>query len=86
MFLQEQCPYMFDVKNEGAGFLQVFGELVIVPFVYTIQPRYILEHHSAAKPSATIYALFGLFFRKHCVNYTFCRWKFGSSVVLWLDT
>merc|ERR1712025_118242 len=37
---EEQCPYMYDIKNEGLGFVQIYGELVIVPFVYSLPVRY----------------------------------------------
>uniref|UniRef100_H2ZJL1 Lamin-B receptor of TUDOR domain-containing protein n=1 Tax=Ciona savignyi TaxID=51511 RepID=H2ZJL1_CIOSA len=44
---EEQCPFMFDIKNEGLGFVQFFGELVIVPFIYSLPVRYAVEHPTA---------------------------------------
>jgi len=41
---EEQCPYMYDIKNEGLGFVQIYGELVIVPFVYSLPVRYVLDN------------------------------------------
>ena len=35
---------MFDIKNESLGFVQFFGELVIVPFIYTIPVKYLVDH------------------------------------------
>nr|XP_002126360.1 delta(14)-sterol reductase-like [Ciona intestinalis] len=41
---EEQCPFMFDIKNEGLGFVQFFGELVIVPFIYSQPITYVVNH------------------------------------------
>ena len=32
-----------DITTEGFGFMLVFGDLTWVPFVYTIQTRYLLD-------------------------------------------
>ena len=33
-----------DIIHDGFGFMLVFGDLVWVPFLYTLQARYALEH------------------------------------------
>ena len=36
-----------DVTTDGFGFMLAFGDLVWVPFTYSLQARYILEHPKA---------------------------------------
>ncbi len=33
-----------DIVHDGFGFMLAFGDLVWVPFLYTLQARYALEH------------------------------------------
>ena len=35
-------PYAKDVTTDGFGFMLAFGDLVWVPFTYSLQTRYIL--------------------------------------------
>ena len=59
--LQAQCPYMFDIKNEGLGFVQFFGELVIVPFIYILPVKFVAAHPRDLHPLeiALIVAILG---------------------------
>lgn len=35
---------MFDIKNESLGFPQFIGELTVVPFLYSMSVRYLIDH------------------------------------------
>lgn len=45
---EAQTIYTFDIKYEGLGFQTLIGNLVIVPYIYTMHARYLLEHPKAA--------------------------------------
>merc|ERR1739838_1248936 len=40
---EESCPYMFDIKYDGLGFQQTFGEIVIVPFIYSLPIQLVID-------------------------------------------
>jgi len=64
---EESCPHMFDIKHEGLGFSQTFGEIVIVPFFYTLPVHMVIlfpdhQHFYAIRLIfATILTLAGCF-------------------------
>jgi len=41
---EKSCPFMFDIKYEGLGFAQTYGEVAIVPFIYTL-PCYLCANY-----------------------------------------
>ena len=41
-----------DITTDGFGFMLVFGDLVWVPFTYSLQARYLLEHPVALSAPA----------------------------------
>jgi Delta14-sterol reductase len=41
-----------DVTTDGFGFMLVFGDLVWVPFTYSLQARYLVNHDPALGPAA----------------------------------
>ena len=43
-YKQISCPFMFDIKYEGLGFAQTYGEVAIVPFIYTL-PCYLCANY-----------------------------------------
>ncbi|XP_039260378.2 delta(14)-sterol reductase TM7SF2-like [Styela clava] len=45
---EAQTIYTFDIKYEGLGFQTLIGNLVIVPYIYTMHARYLVEHPKAA--------------------------------------
>jgi len=57
-----------DVTTDGFGFMLAFGDLVWVPFTYSLQCRYILEH-----PQALSRAHLALVLLVQCVGYTIFR-------------
>jgi len=61
---------MFDIKNEGLGFVQWYGELVLVPFVYSLPALYTAYHgdNITNVRAAGAIALFG---------------KFGQNIPTW---
>jgi len=44
---EKSCPHMFDIKYEGLGFAQTYGEVAIVPFIYTL-PCYLCANYPDA--------------------------------------
>ena len=44
LFLQDAILTTMDIVFEGFGFMLSFGDLAWVPFLYTLQGRYVLEH------------------------------------------
>jgi hypothetical protein len=43
-----------DITTDGFGFMLAFGDLVWVPFTYSLQARYLLEHPVALSPAAVV--------------------------------
>ena len=43
-FLQPAILTTMDIVHDGFGLMLVFGDLVWVPFLYSLQARYALEH------------------------------------------
>lgn len=41
-----------DITSDGFGFMLAFGDLVWVPFTYTLQARYLVESSSSSLPSS----------------------------------
>ena len=48
-----------DITTDGFGFMLVFGDLVWVPFIYSMQCRYLVDHDSAM-PTWALAAIFVL--------------------------
>ena len=46
-----------DVTTDGFGFMLAFGDLVWVPFTYSLQARYILEHPNTLSPTFLAFIL-----------------------------
>ena len=44
VFHQEAILTTMDIVHDGFGFMLAFGDLVWVPFLYSLQARYALEH------------------------------------------
>ena len=44
LVFEESLLSTMDITTEGLGFMLVFGNLAWVPFVYSLQTRYIYEH------------------------------------------
>ena len=57
---------MFDIKDECLGFVQFFGELVVVPFLYTMQVKYLADHPVELKPLNGL--VFALLTRKSMIS------------------
>ena len=57
-----------DVTTDGFGFMLAFGDLVWVPFTYSLQCRYILEH-----PQALSSAHLALVLLVQCIGYVIFR-------------
>ncbi|XP_014675302.1 PREDICTED: delta(14)-sterol reductase-like [Priapulus caudatus] len=47
LFHEESVLTTFDITQEGFGWMLAFGDLVWVPFVYSLQARYLLDHRSS---------------------------------------
>ena len=43
-----------DITTDGFGFMLAFGDLVWVPFTYSLQARYLLEHPVALSAPAIV--------------------------------
>lgn len=43
-----------DITTDGFGFMLAFGDLVWVPFTYSLQARYLLEHPVALSAPAVV--------------------------------
>ena len=41
---QDAILTTMDIVHDGFGFMLVFGDLVWVPFLYSLQARFLLEH------------------------------------------
>jgi delta14-sterol reductase len=50
-----------DITTDGFGFMLVFGDMAWVPFTYSLQARYLVDHD----PNLGIYALMGIV----CTNF-----------------
>lgn len=57
---EEQTFYTFDIKHEGLSLQNVYGNLVTVPFMYTINTRYLFEHPDTPDTPTPILATFVL--------------------------
>lgn len=44
LFLQEAILTTMDLMHDGFGFMLAFGDLVWVPFTYTLQAYYLVNH------------------------------------------
>lgn len=55
-----------DVTTDGFGFMLAFGDLVWVPFTYSLQCRYILEH-SVRISNAHVLAILAVQFVGYCI-------------------
>ena len=55
---------MFDIKDESLGFIHWLGELVIVPYIYSLPLRYASVHPSKLTQPALVAAflLFGEYY------------------------
>lgn len=42
--MQEAILTTMDITTDGFGFMLAFGDLVWVPFTYTVQARYLVDH------------------------------------------
>lgn len=47
LWFEEAILTTMDIVHDGFGFMLAFGDLTWVPFLYTLQARYILEHPPA---------------------------------------
>lgn len=43
-FYESKLVTMMDITTDGFGFMLAFGDLVVVPFSYTLQARYLASH------------------------------------------
>lgn len=43
-FYESKLINMMDITTDGFGFMLAFGDLVLVPFSYTLQSRYLADH------------------------------------------
>lgn len=57
-----------DITTDGFGFMLVFGDMAWVPFTYSLQARYLVDHD----PNLGIYALMGIIFTNF-VGYSIFR-------------
>lgn len=59
-FYESKLLNMMDVTTDGLGFMLMFGDLVVVPFSYTLQARYLADHPYILGPykSAAIVLLY----------------------------
>ena len=49
---------MFDIKNESLGLVQFVGELVVVPFLYNLQVRYLADNpNQLTLPNSLIFCI-----------------------------
>lgn len=44
LFFQEAILTTMDLMHDGFGFMLAFGDLVWVPFTYTLQAYYLVSH------------------------------------------
>lgn len=51
-FHEEAILTTWDIKHENFGFMLCWGDLVWVPFTYTIQAFYLVDHSPELRPSA----------------------------------
>ena len=49
-FFQDAVLSTMDIVHDGFGFMLVFGDLVWVPFLYSLQARFLLEHPQDSSP------------------------------------
>lgn len=47
LWFEESILTTMDIKTEGFGFMLAFGDLTWVPFVYSLQARYLVDHPQA---------------------------------------
>ena len=71
---QEAFLTTLDIVHDGFGFMLSFGDLAWVPFLYSLQGRYLLEHPQTwSYPAlAGIALLNGKHMVELCVDCTFC--------------
>lgn len=43
-FYEDKLINMMDITTDGLGYMLLFGDLVLVPFSYTLQSRYLADH------------------------------------------
>src|SRR5205823_4870112 len=53
-FHEEAILSTWDIKHEKFGWMLAWGDLVWVPFTYTIQAYYLVDHPHALSPAATV--------------------------------
>jgi len=53
-FHEEAILTTWDIKHEKFGWMLAWGDLVWVPFTYTIQAYYLVDHLHALSPAATV--------------------------------
>ena len=51
-FSQEAILTTIDLMHDGFGFMLAFGDLVWVPFTYTLQAYYLVSHPNPLSPLA----------------------------------
>lgn len=56
LFHERAILTTMDITTDGFGFMLAFGDLAWVPFTYTLQARYLVEHD----PGLSLYALLGI--------------------------
>lgn len=52
LFSQEAILTTMDLMHDGFGFMLAFGDLVWVPFTYTLQAYYLVSHPNPLSPLA----------------------------------
>lgn len=59
-FYESKLINMMDITTDGLGFMLLFGDLVLVPFSYTLQSRYLADHPYVLGPvkSALIFLIY----------------------------
>jgi hypothetical protein len=64
---QEAILTTMDIVHDGFGFMLAFGDLAWVPFLYSLQARYALEHpvQWSALSLAAFFALHGTLLPHH---------------------
>lgn len=68
LYFEEAVLTTMDITTDGLGLMLVYGDLTFVPFVFTMTPRFIFEHHYQLPG----WALIPLFIMT-CTGYTLFR-------------
>ena len=54
LWFEEAILTTMDIVHDGFGFMLVFGDLTWVPFTYSLQARYLVDHPTYLSPYATV--------------------------------